>query len=274
MKMLQCLSWYFPPLYLKLRFWVNHKQRESHPCIHLHISRVEPPPRVPLPSQGSGERCLTGVRPLRQQQQLCPSRTCIPPPMSLHWCQPGAAKTHGLHQKTPCWPLKLTYQTEEALKLLPFSPLWKKICSKNQENPGSKKKYSIMLFHAFNFGGIMTKSKQNPLVLLPQGTPKALASGQRKELAAGKLFWQNSARFWKLQGMALTSFSCRCLAWQMISESEFLFYLQGILEGIIVWESTWGGAERAGLYGNAKAKHEQQSWAKAWSAWGNQPGAS
>lgn len=144
MKMLQCLSWYSPPpppQYLKFHFWINHKQGESHPCIHLQISRVEPPLRVSLPLQGGGDRCLTDVRPGRQQQQLCPERrTCVSPLVSLHWCQPGAAETKGLglHQTTPCWPLKLTCQAGEALKWLPTSSLWKKNCSKKKENPGSE----------------------------------------------------------------------------------------------------------------------------------------
>lgn len=191
----------------------------------LQISRVEPPPRVPLPLQRGGDRCLAGVRPLRQQQQqLCPRRTCISPLVPLHWCQPGAAKTQGLglHQTTSWWPFKLTCQAREALKWLPTSS-WKKKCSKKQK-PGSEETFRNVIQFVY-IGGIMTKSKQNPLVLLPQGTPKASASGQRKELAAGKLYWRNSTRFWKLKGMGLPSFSCRCLAWQMISESELPFYL-------------------------------------------------
>lgn len=127
-----------------------------------------------------------------------------------------------------------------------------------------------MLFHSFNIDiyGIMTKSKQNPLVLLPQGTPKASAPGQRKELAAGKLFWQNSVWFWKLQGMGLPSLSCRCLAWQMISESRVPFLSPRNIGRDYVWQSTWGGAEGARLYWDAKAKYEQHPWVKAWDCLG------
>lgn len=134
MTVLQCLSWNFPPLYLKFHFWINHKQCESHPCNHLQVSWVEPPPRVPLPMLGGGDRSLTGVR------ALCPWKTWVSPLVSLHWCQPGAAKTQGLglHQTTPVWLLKLTYQAGEVLKWLPTSSLWKKNCSKKQENPESE----------------------------------------------------------------------------------------------------------------------------------------
>lgn len=101
--------WYFPPLYLKFHFWIKHKQCESHPCIHLQISRVEPPPRVPLPLLAGGDRCLAGVRPLRQQQQLCPRRTHVP-----HWClstMPATSSQDTGTRTSPDSPM-LTSQTD------------------------------------------------------------------------------------------------------------------------------------------------------------------
>lgn len=118
----------------------------------------------------------------------------------------------------------------------------------------------------------MTKSKQNPLVLLPQGIPKASASGQRKEFAAGKLFWQNSARFWKLQAMDLPSFSCRCLAWQMISESEFISkeYWKGLLFERVHEEEL----KEQDCMGMPKQNMNNSPAQRPEGAWGNQPGAS
>lgn len=116
----------------------------------------------PLGCHHPGREVGTAAWPLSDLQR---SSSCHDPagPVSPRWHQPGESVTQqlGIHQ-TPCWPPRLTRQAGEALECLLnciFFVKGRKISPRHRRIQHLK----IMLFHFFNIGRIMIKSKQNQL---------------------------------------------------------------------------------------------------------------
>lgn len=136
---------------------------------------------MPPPSQGGGDGHLTDARPLmqqQQQQQLCPSSTRISPlTPARSSCDTGAGNSsHPTLTSQTGLPGRRGPQTPSSF----FFVKGRKTAPRHRRIQHLKKYYCIMLFHLFNIGGIMTKSKQTQLAPLPQGTPKGSAPGERK----------------------------------------------------------------------------------------------
>ena len=144
----------FPSLYLKFRFWIKPKLCEPHPCIHPQIPAAEPPP-----SRGGGDGWPASdlARRSRSRPALAAPASLLPPAWSSHDAGAGNSSNPALTSQTDL-PSRWGPQMPSDFF---FFVKGRKTAPRRRRTQHRKKYYSIMLFHLFNIGGIMTKSKQN-----------------------------------------------------------------------------------------------------------------